>query len=97
MAYPHTAGYYPPGRIQWRTGTPPTPGWYPASVVKNPLILRWWNGKFWSAYVCPNKHRPPTLGRVAERARTPFDSPYNKNVPWSDPWWEPKAHLSPEP
>jgi len=33
---------------EWRTGPPPYPGWWNASAVKNPNMLRWWDGEVWS-------------------------------------------------
>ena len=32
----------------WHKGPPPSIGWWPASRLRNPGILRWWNGKSWS-------------------------------------------------
>jgi hypothetical protein len=33
----------------WRKGPPPSIGWWPASMNRDPEVLRWWNGKWWSA------------------------------------------------
>jgi hypothetical protein len=32
----------------WHKGPPPSIGWWPASVCREPRSLRWWNGRWWS-------------------------------------------------
>lgn len=32
----------------WNHGHPPSIGWWPASIKKDPKSLRWFNGKRWS-------------------------------------------------
>jgi len=32
----------------WRSGPPPEVGWWPASALRRPSYLRYWNGTFWS-------------------------------------------------
>jgi hypothetical protein len=32
----------------WHKGPPPSIGWWPASRRRNPELLRWWNGEWWS-------------------------------------------------
>jgi hypothetical protein len=34
--------------MKWHSGPPPSIGWWPASMGKNPDMLRWWDGKRWS-------------------------------------------------
>ena len=34
---------------KWHKGPPPSIGWWPASVVRDANVLRWWNGEYWSA------------------------------------------------
>lgn len=33
---------------KWNSGPPPSIGWWPASLARNPEALRWWDGKRWS-------------------------------------------------
>ena len=33
---------------KWHSGPPPSIGWWPASILRDKNILRWWNGEFWS-------------------------------------------------
>lgn len=32
----------------WRKGPPPSIGWWPASTDRDPALIRWWNGIYWS-------------------------------------------------
>jgi len=32
----------------WHKGPPPSVGWWPASCYRNPEVLRYYNGKWWS-------------------------------------------------
>lgn len=32
----------------WRSGPPPSLGWWPASLSRDVNVLRWWNGRTWS-------------------------------------------------
>lgn len=34
--------------ITWHQGQPPSIGWWPASVERDPDAFRWWNGTAWS-------------------------------------------------
>lgn len=31
----------------WRSGPPPSVGWWPASKRGDPTVLRWWGGSNW--------------------------------------------------
>jgi hypothetical protein len=35
----------------WTKGPPPCKGWWNASVERNPVARRWWNGEHWSRVV----------------------------------------------
>jgi hypothetical protein len=35
------------GKGPWRSGPPPSVGWWPASLSKDKEVLRWWDGKHW--------------------------------------------------
>ncbi len=34
---------------KWRSGPPPSVGWWPASTTRNRHLFRWWDGERWSA------------------------------------------------
>lgn len=34
---------------KWHKGPPPSVGWWPASMCEDTKMVRWWNGKKWSA------------------------------------------------
>jgi hypothetical protein len=34
---------------KWHSGPPPSVGWWPASMVRDEDVFRWWNGLHWSA------------------------------------------------
>jgi hypothetical protein len=36
------------GMTTWHKGPPPSVGWWPASRLRNPNVLRWWDGSAWS-------------------------------------------------
>lgn len=35
-------------KIKWNSGPPPSIGWWPASIRRDPNYLRWWDGLAWS-------------------------------------------------
>lgn len=39
---------------KWHKGPPPSVGWWPASVCKDPNAIRWWNGYWWSLTCRPS-------------------------------------------
>lgn len=73
---------------EWRTGPPPSLGWWPASVRRNPLSLRWWNGSHWSNTAM--RHDP--LCDVEMYARTPAFT--TKVIEWCDrpKDWPPQSY-----
>jgi hypothetical protein len=38
---------------KWHKGPPPSVGWWPASCIRIPGKVRWWNGEWWSAPCYP--------------------------------------------
>jgi hypothetical protein len=34
--------------MKWHKGPPPSIGWWPASIERDPEVFRWWNGEWWS-------------------------------------------------
>jgi len=71
----------------WHAGPPPHVGWWNASMNKDELCWRWWDGAQWSIPAWPNTH----MTCVVEAARTPslfqgemqwtHDYPANARVP----------------
>lgn len=51
----------------WRTGAPPSLGWWPASVygTRDPEYLGWYDGKYWSAF-CHVSHSDAYAAAQAE-------------------------------
>ena len=65
----------------WRTGSPPDIGWWPATLGRNILALRYWDGQHWSDSVPPDA----TL-KAIERARRGRSTCANMMV-WAARWW----------
>lgn len=38
---------------RWRSGPPPSIGWWPASVYRIETAIRWWDGACWSCAAYP--------------------------------------------
>jgi hypothetical protein len=69
--------------MKWRKGPPPSIGWWPASVCKDPSCVRWWNGGCWSIVAWAD-----TPVKVAARsARKPAS--FQEEIKWTDrpAWW----------
>jgi hypothetical protein len=66
----------------WRTGTPPKPGWYNASLNNFPECWRWWNGNFWSKSAFDDESDEAALAAAAH--------PYTAKWPmfWRTYWPE---------
>lgn len=60
----------------WKTGAPPSIGWWPASLNRQPDVLRWWDGKVWSAPAYPTM----TAKQAACRAAMPSSLPPHIDV-----------------
>lgn len=62
----------------WRKGPPPSIGWWPASLHRSRLVLRWWDGTHWSqaAYVTRS------AARAALIAAKPAVQP--RRIEWTD-------------
>lgn len=44
---PSTKRISKPKPLKWNDGPPPSIGWWPASMTRDPTALRWWDGKSW--------------------------------------------------
>lgn len=70
---------------KWRSGPPPSVGWWPASLYKDPDFLRYWNGRCWS------------FGGSSEQTAKQADidsksaSLMNDDIEWTDRWWPEKT------
>lgn len=62
----------------WRSGPPPSIGWWPASYSCDPTILRWWDGEAWS-YFC---QRGDSTEYIAKRAAS--HSELHESIRWTD-------------
>ena len=70
--------------MKWRSGPPPSIGWWPASRCLFEDVYRWWDGKQWSAPAWAEL----TAAQAASRAAEPC-SVFNKPIQWTDrpAWW----------
>ena len=66
---------------QWHSGPPPSVGWWPASLVKDEMSVRWWDG-VWSVAV--------GIRCSAETAASFATMPslYQEEIKWTERWWE---------
>ena len=68
---------------EWREGPPPNIGWWPASVGDAPTVLRWWDGRRWSAWVFASENAEA----AAASAKTPAHEFMQRDIQWTDRWW----------
>ena len=66
---------------KWRSGPPPSVGWWPASMWNYPDILRYWNGRNWSIGV--------SMARSASCAgeQSKDGTQNSRKIKWTDRWW----------
>jgi len=64
--------------MKWRKGSPPSIGWWPASNVRKPGFVRWWDGSLWSMYARPED----TPERAAQRAAS--KAPDQEHIEWAE-------------
>lgn len=65
----------------WHKGAPPSIGWWAASINRNPMSIRWWDGRRWSTSVLPSA----TAKEAAIAAAIPTG---NDGIEWCQRWWE---------
>lgn len=65
----------------WHKGAPPSIGWWPASVLHDKNVIRWWNGKYWSISCYPKY----SAGLAANLATV--KSIDSVRVEWTERWW----------
>lgn len=75
----------PPNSLacRWRSGPPPSIGWWPASFHKDPWLIRWWDGKCWSYGIESSQ----TAGAAATQARLKRSAGDTARIFWTDRWW----------
>ena len=73
----------------WRSGPPPSIGWWNASVYKAGDRWRWWDGKCWSYPAYPEF----SMSEVLEAVKLKHLS--NTSVYWND-YWPENARCKPE-
>jgi hypothetical protein len=62
----------------WHKGPPPSIGWWPASFCREPAILRWWNGVWWSVG-CISGYEMQTVARDVT-----VKSKFQDEIEWTD-------------
>jgi hypothetical protein len=67
---------------KWHKGPPPSIGWWPASIDRDPESIRWWNGKYWSYPSYPDYPDFLAASRAAMQA-----SAKEEWIQWTDRWW----------
>jgi hypothetical protein len=69
----------------WRKGPPPSIGWWPASVCREPRSLRWWDGSRWSI----TAYSDMTAMEASWRAKAKQPEIWENNIEWTDrpAWW----------
>jgi len=68
----------------WRSGPPPSVGWWNASISKSPDAWRWWDGTGWSMAAYPED----SLWQVNQNATTKRDPMSKRQIEWTDYWPE---------
>lgn len=73
------------GKGKWQPGTPPSVGWWPASISRNPCALRWWNGTYWGKVAYAGDYIN-FIKRVARQMEDPWLQP---DIEWREraDWW----------
>jgi hypothetical protein len=64
-------------KTEWFKGPPPSIGWWPASLMQDKTIVRWWNGNRWSL----ESKRGDAMDRVVYRAG--HQSLYSEDIEWT--------------
>lgn len=75
--------YTLPTDPQWNKGRPPSIGWWPASIIRKPTVLRWWDGKRWSQLANPRDTEHVAAYQAAHYAQ----DWQQREMVWSDRWW----------
>lgn len=70
-------------KTTWHKGAPPSIGWWPASTVRDPQAIRWYNGANWSAVAFPSY----SAKEAAKSAKFKFEGVGQKYIEWADRWW----------
>jgi len=65
---------------KWNSGKPPHVGWWNASLARDHLLWRWWNGAQWSIYC----HQGHSGEAVEARARCASNHRENQTMEWTD-------------
>ena len=74
--------YTLPKNPKWRSGPPPSIGWWPASVSWFQESLRWWDGEVWSISV--NRYETSRAAGKAAQHKEAGAMPF---IEWTDRWW----------
>lgn len=69
----------------WKSGPPPSVGWWPASVSNDPQCLRYWDGKAWSDAAFPTMRKTnPAVKAIRKDLRL-------RDIRWAPKWWPEKG------
>jgi len=66
---------------KWKKKPPKKVGWYPASTRRDPYVLRYWNGEWWS-HVCGCGRTSRYAALCAKQM-----SGRQRDIEWRKPWW----------
>ena len=74
---------------KWHKGSPPSIGWWPASIGHSvdittkhrKKLIRWWDGQFWSVAAFPDFTAAEAADCVC------FKAPGQNLIEWSERWW----------
>jgi hypothetical protein len=73
--------YITPYADEWFSGPPPSLGWWPASTLCDPNVIRYYDGKRWSTSMLSEMR----ANRADDYAAC---KDYSGNVKWAKRWWE---------
>jgi hypothetical protein len=73
--------YALPKKPVWRKGPPPEIGWWPASINRNPKMLRWWDGVEWGLAAEPTNRESYAAALAKKRPAA------QGAIRWTDRWW----------
>jgi hypothetical protein len=68
-------------KTTWHKGAPPSIGWWPASISKISVYIRWWDGEKWSLPA----YQDWTAIEAADVASLKMTN--QKDICWTERWW----------
>ena len=80
---PKKTKYIKPFAKEWFKGPPPEIGWWPASTMRNPGTLRYWDGEYWSNGIFDYEPKSRITKDVLKQREDNLDL-----ILWAHRWWE---------